>query len=43
MALTAYNFIIKYRTGKTNPTDVLLKRPLGTGGPPEEDTMLPLF
>ena len=43
MALTAYNFIIKHRAGKMNPVDVPLKQPLGTGGPPEEDTMLLLL
>ena len=43
MALTAYNFIIKYKAGKTNPTNILLKWPLGTGGPPKKDTILPLF
>ena len=32
MALAAYNFIIKYRAGKMNPADTLLRRPLDTGG-----------
>ena len=43
MALAAYNFIIKYRVGKINPTDALLRQPLGVGGPLEEDTMLLLL
>ena len=43
ITLAAYNFIIKYRAGKTNPADALLRRPLGVGGPPEEDTMLLLL
>ena len=34
MALAAYDFIIKYRAGKTNPVDMLLRRPLGARGPP---------
>ena len=33
IALAAYNFIIKYKAGKINPIDMLLRRPLGTGGP----------
>jgi len=43
MALAAYNFIIKYRAGKTNPVDAPLRQPLGAGGPLEEDTILPLL
>ena len=43
MALAAYNFIIKYRVGKINPVDTLLKWPLGAGGLLEEDTMLLLL
>ena len=43
IALATYDFTIKYRVGKTNPVDMLLRRPLGAGGPPEEDTMLPLL
>ena len=43
ITLAAYNFIIKYRAGKTNPIDAPLRRPLGVGGPPEEDTILPLL
>jgi hypothetical protein len=43
ITLAAYNFIIKHRAGKTNPVDALLRRPLGVGGPLEEDTMLPLL
>jgi hypothetical protein len=43
MALAAYDFIIKYRAGKTNPIDVLLKQPLGTGGLLKKDTILPLL
>ena len=43
ITLAAYNFIIKYRAGKINPIDILLRRPLGIGGPPEEDTMLLLL
>ena len=43
MTLAAYDFIIKYRAGKTNPADAPLRRPLGVGGPPEEDTMLLLL
>ena len=43
MTLAAYNFIIKHRAGKTNPADAPSRRPLGAGGPPEEDTMLPLL
>jgi hypothetical protein len=43
MALAAYDFIIKYRVGKTNPVDVLLRWPLGAGGLPEENIMLPLL
>ena len=34
IALAAYNFIIKYRVEKINPTDVLLRRPLGVKSPP---------
>jgi len=43
IALAAYNFIIKYRAGKTNPADALLRQPLSVGGPPEEDIMLLLL
>ena len=43
MTLAAYNFIIKHRAGKTNPADAPSRRPLGAGGPPEEDTILPLL
>ena len=43
ITLAAYNFIIKHRAGKTNPVDALLRRPLGVGGPLEEDTILPLL
>jgi hypothetical protein len=41
--LAAYNFIIKYRAGKTNPINALLRQPLGVGGPLEEDTILLLL
>jgi len=43
ITLAAYDFIIKYRAGKTNPADAPSRRPLGAGGPLEEDTMLPLL
>jgi len=43
IALAAYNFIIKHRAGKTNPADTPSRQPLGAGGPPEEDTTLPLL
>jgi len=43
IALAAYDFIIKYRAGKINPADAPSRRPLGVGGPPEEDTMLLLL
>jgi hypothetical protein len=43
MVLAAYNFIIKYRAGKINPVDTPLRRPLGVGGPLEEDTILLLL
>jgi len=43
MILAAYDFIIKYRVGKMNPIDALSRRPLGVGGPLEEDTILPLL
>jgi len=43
ITLAAYDFIIKYRAGKTNPIDAPLRRPLGVGGPLEEDTMLLLL
>ena len=43
ITLAAYDFIIKHRAGKINPVDAPLRRPLGAGGPPEEDTMLPLL
>ena len=32
MALTAYNFVIKYRMEKMNPINILLTQFLGTGG-----------
>ena len=32
IALAAYDFIIKYRAGKTNPINILLRQPLGAGG-----------
>ena len=35
IALATYNFIIKYRAGKINPINALLRRPLGAGGSPE--------
>jgi len=43
IALATYNFIIKYRVGKTNPADTLLRRLLGVKGPLEEDIILLLF
>ena len=43
MVLATYNFIIKYRVGKMNPIDTLLRRPLGTGGLLKKDTMLLLL
>ena len=43
ITLAAYDFIIKHRAGKTNPADAPSRRPLGAGGPPEEDTMLLLL
>ena len=43
VVLVAYNFIIKYRVGKINPVNTLLRRPLGVGGPLEENTMLLLL
>jgi hypothetical protein len=43
MALAVYNFIIKYRVGKMNPVDTLLRQPLGAGGLLKEDTILPLL
>jgi len=43
ITLAAYNFIIKHRAGKTNPIDAPSRRPLGVGGPPKEDTILPLL
>ena len=33
MALAAYDFIIKYRAGKINPVNTLLRQPLGVKGP----------
>ena len=33
IALAAYNFIIKYKAGKTNPVNIPLRQPLSIGGP----------
>jgi hypothetical protein len=43
IALTAYDFIIKYRAGKMNPVDALLRQPLSAGGLLKKDIILPLF
>ena len=43
MALAAYNFIIKYRAGKINFINTLLRRPLGIGGLLKKNTILPLL
>jgi len=43
MALVTYNFIIKHKTGKINPINMLLKRLLGTRSPLKEDTTLLLL
>jgi len=43
MALTTYNFIIKYKIGKMNPADTPLKQPLGVKSPLEENTILLLL
>jgi len=43
IALATYNFIIKYRAGKINPVDTLLRRPLSIEGLPEKDIILPLL
>jgi len=43
IVLATYNFVIKYRAGKTNPVNAPLRQPLGAGGPLEEDTILLLL
>jgi len=43
IALATYNFIIKYRAGKINFINILLKRPLGTKGLLKENIMLLLL
>ena len=43
MALAIYDFIIKYRAGKINPIDTLLRQSLSVGGLLEENTTLLLL